>query len=108
MEVSQKRDKYSKSYSEIGHPSSSLDKSLSYFYSMRMCPQVNKLASLDTFMRDISTGLDAEVSDGPEGKDNLMKVCHCPACIGIGRCKNRISAAPQCVVKGSYILRDAR
>lgn len=36
--------------------------------------QVNKLASLDTFMSDISTGLDAEVSDGPEGKANLMKV----------------------------------
>lgn len=36
--------------------------------------QVNKLASLDTFMNDISTGLDAEVCDGPDGKDNLMKV----------------------------------
>ncbi|CAN0161161.1 unnamed protein product [Scytosiphon promiscuus] len=35
---------------------------------------VNKLASLDTFMKDISTGLDAEVPEGPEGKDNLMKV----------------------------------
>ncbi|CAB1116950.1 unnamed protein product [Ectocarpus sp. CCAP 1310/34] len=36
--------------------------------------QVEKLASLDTFMRDISTGLDAEVPEGPEGKGNLMKV----------------------------------
>lgn len=27
-------------------------------------------------MRDISTGLDAEVPEGPEGKDNLMKVWH--------------------------------
>eukprot|EP00903_Cladosiphon_okamuranus_P006208 g6103.t2 len=35
---------------------------------------VDKLASLDTFMKDISTGLDAEVPEGPEGKDNLMKV----------------------------------
>ncbi len=25
-------------------------------------------------MKDISTGLDAEVPEGPEGKDNLMKV----------------------------------
>lgn len=38
------------------------------------CTQVDKLASLDTFMKDISTGLDAEVPEGPEGKDNLMKV----------------------------------
>lgn len=35
---------------------------------------MGKLASLDTFMKDISTGLDAEVPEGPEGKDNLMKV----------------------------------
>ena len=30
-------------------------------------------------MKDISTGLDAEVPEGPEGKDNLMKVQ--PVCI---------------------------
>lgn len=41
--------------------------------------QVNKLVSLDTFVNDISAGLDAEVADGPGGKDNLMKVrqIHC-------------------------------
>ena len=27
-------------------------------------------------MKDISAGLDAEVPEGPEGKANLMKVCH--------------------------------
>ena len=35
---------------------------------------MGKLSSLDTFMREISTGLDAEVAEGPGGKDNLMKV----------------------------------
>lgn len=41
---------------------------------MWMRTQVNKLESLDTFMKDISAGLDAEVPEGPEGKANLMKV----------------------------------
>lgn len=43
-------------------------------YNPHPCTQVDKLASLETFMKDISTGLDAEVPEGPEGKDNLMKV----------------------------------
>ncbi|CAM9107555.1 unnamed protein product [Discosporangium mesarthrocarpum] len=35
---------------------------------------VNKLGALDTFMADVSSGLDAEVSEGADGKANLMKV----------------------------------
>ncbi|CAM9279490.1 unnamed protein product [Choristocarpus tenellus] len=35
---------------------------------------VNKLASLDKFITEVSSGLDAEVSEGPDGKANLMKV----------------------------------
>lgn len=54
---------------------------------------MNKLASLDTFMRDISTGLDAEVPEGPEGKDNLMKVYFTTEC-GDRKHKKRFQFLP--------------
>lgn len=38
--------------------------------------QVDKLAALDAFINATSAGLDAEVTEGMEGKDNLMKVCN--------------------------------